>query len=114
MDKLVKEDTLTKSGTNTYVINKLKVFYLTYMIYESPNLVFLPWSSLVYKQRFQKSDYEFEAVKEENDGLIFRNGNKFQPNLDEDHMYMKVNMEQWFLTRISFFFFQGQSCMFLC
>ncbi|KAL8106463.1 meiosis-specific protein ASY1 [Apium graveolens] len=61
MDKLVKEDTLTKTGTNTYVINKLK-----------------------------KSDYEFEAVKDENDGLIFRNGNKLQPNTDEDHMYMKA------------------------
>ncbi|KAK1369343.1 hypothetical protein POM88_035435 [Heracleum sosnowskyi] len=61
MDKLVKEDTLTKSGTNTYIINKLK-----------------------------KSDYEYEAVKEENDGLIFRNGNKVQPNMDEDHMYMKA------------------------
>ncbi|KAL1807331.1 meiosis-specific protein ASY1 [Daucus carota subsp. sativus] len=61
MDKLVKEDILTKSGTNAYIINKLK-----------------------------KSDYEFEAVKEENDGQIFRNGSKVQPNMDEDHMYMKA------------------------
>ncbi|KAK1370085.1 meiosis-specific protein ASY1 [Heracleum sosnowskyi] len=59
MDKLVKDDTLTKNGTTTYVINKLK-----------------------------KSDYEFEAVKEKSGGL--QNGNKFQPNMNEGHIYMKA------------------------
>ncbi|KAL1802056.1 hypothetical protein ACET3Z_030703 [Daucus carota] len=62
MDKLAKEAILTKCGTNAYIINKLK---------------------------FQKSDYEFEAVKEENYGQIFRNGSKVQPNMDEDHMCMR-------------------------
>ena len=43
-------------------------------------------------------------MKEENDGQIFRNGSKVQPNMDEDHMYMKVNMDQLYLTCISFLF----------
>ncbi|KAK2969300.1 hypothetical protein RJ640_030841, partial [Escallonia rubra] len=63
MEKLVKEGLLTKSktGKESYIINKHK-----------------------------KSDYEFNAVKEEADGQLVPFGKKAQRSKGEDHMYMKA------------------------
>ncbi|PSR84765.1 HORMA domain-containing protein [Actinidia chinensis var. chinensis] len=61
MDKLVEEGILSKAGTDNYTINKQK-----------------------------KSDYEFDAVKEEMDGQVVPDGKKAQQGMDEDHMYMKA------------------------
>ncbi|GFZ21143.1 DNA-binding HORMA family protein [Actinidia rufa] len=61
MDKLVEEGILSKAGTDNYTINKQK-----------------------------KSDYEFDAVKEEMDGQVAPDGKKSQQGMDEDHMYMKA------------------------
>ncbi|XP_057484872.1 meiosis-specific protein ASY1-like [Actinidia eriantha] len=61
MDKLVKEGILSKAGTDNYTINKQK-----------------------------KSDYEFDAVKEEMGGQVVPDGKKAQQGMDENHMYMKA------------------------
>ncbi|XP_058194657.1 meiosis-specific protein ASY1 [Rhododendron vialii] len=61
IDKLVKEGTLSKAGTDCYTIMKQK------------NL-----------------DYEFDAVKEEMDGQVVSNGKNAQQDAGEDHMYMKA------------------------
>lgn len=61
MDNLVKEGILSKTGTDCYTINKPKKF-----------------------------DYEFDAVKEEMDGLVVPVGNKGQQNVGEDHVYMRA------------------------
>ncbi|KAG5520627.1 hypothetical protein RHGRI_033268 [Rhododendron griersonianum] len=61
IDKLVKEGTLSKAGTDCYTILKQK------------NL-----------------DYEFDAVKEEMDGQVVANCKNAQQDAGEDHMYMKA------------------------
>ncbi|KAK3040856.1 hypothetical protein RJ639_029200, partial [Escallonia herrerae] len=63
VEKLVKEGLLTKSktGKESYIINKHK-----------------------------KSDYEFNAVKEEADGQLVPFVKKAQQSKGEDHMYMKA------------------------
>ncbi|CAL5398405.1 unnamed protein product [Camellia sinensis] len=60
MDKLVKEGILSKSGTDSYTINKQKKF-----------------------------DYDFNPIKEEMDGQVVP-GKKAQHDIGEDHMYMKA------------------------
>ncbi|KAF7123223.1 hypothetical protein RHSIM_Rhsim12G0026000 [Rhododendron simsii] len=61
IDKLVKEGTLSKAGTDCYTIMKQK------------NL-----------------DYEFDDVKEEMDTQVVANGKNAQQDAGEDHMYMKA------------------------
>ncbi|KAI8526848.1 hypothetical protein RHMOL_Rhmol12G0029100 [Rhododendron molle] len=61
IDKLVKEGTLSKAGTDCYTIMKQK------------NL-----------------DYEFDAVKEEMDGQVVANGKNAQQDAGEGHLYMKA------------------------
>ncbi|KAF5952818.1 hypothetical protein HYC85_010762 [Camellia sinensis] len=60
MDKLVKEGILSKSGTDSYTINKQKKF-----------------------------DYDLNPIKEEMDGQVVP-GKKAQHDIGEDHMYMKA------------------------
>lgn len=61
VDKLVKDGTLCKVGTDSYTIMKQK------------NRVF-----------------EFDTVKEEMDGQVVTNGKNAQQDTGEDHMYMKA------------------------
>ncbi|XP_059633539.1 meiosis-specific protein ASY1 [Cornus florida] len=61
MEKLIEEGIICKNGTDSYTINKQK-----------------------------KSDYEFDAVKEEKDGQAIAGGNKARQGMNEDHMYMKA------------------------
>ncbi|KAK9267531.1 hypothetical protein L1049_009959 [Liquidambar formosana] len=61
MEKIVKEGALSKTGRDTYTINRPKT-----------------------------SDYDFSAVKEEMDGHVVPIGDKAPQSVGEDHMYMKA------------------------
>lgn len=96
MDKLVKEDFLSKYGRDTFSINKKRVGCSYQLIFK-----FIPWSfpwlsfphpSLSTKPQLQAVDYEFSAVKEEMDGQGVPVGDKAPKSIDEDYMYMKVRL----------------------
>ncbi|KAA8533309.1 hypothetical protein F0562_033158 [Nyssa sinensis] len=61
VDKLVSEGILSKTGSDSYTINKEKKF-----------------------------NYEFDAVKEEIEGQAVPVGNKAQQSMEEDQLYMKA------------------------
>lgn len=91
MDKLVKEGFLSKTGNDKYNKNKPKVLFVLLSVssYPFPYLLVLAHTCFCDETQQQKSDYEFNMVKEEMDGQPVSFGDT-APQVD-DRMYMKVS-----------------------
>lgn len=93
MDKLVKESFITRAAGESYAINKKKVPF-PFLWKFSPMFLFIFYIywvvifSLLTASELQNSDYDFDAVKEENDVQVVGDDGKTG---GADHMYMKVN-----------------------
>lgn len=98
IDKLVKEGTLSKAGTDCYTIMKQKVdYFFALSCIFSACLIVGSWCDVFFpiltKPQCQNHDYEFDATKEEMDGQVVANGKNAQQDAGEDHMYMKVSVK---------------------
>lgn len=89
-DKLIKEGVLSKSGEDSYNINKKKVaiFHMLISIFDSYLLSCLNSFPFLAMYQLQKFDYDFDVVKEETNVQMLPIG---KYSTDEGLMYMKVS-----------------------
>lgn len=82
MDQLEKEGVLSKTGKDTYIINRDKVYSST----DTTDLMY--FDNQLNTKYQQTPGSEFTFVKDETDGQASpRDGKRIAP---EDYMYMKV------------------------